>query len=138
MNKTVFVVEKGCYSDYHVVGIYEKLENAERIAKLVSDIDDLATVVEWTLNPMIEELNIGMEPYYISISEGGLVKQLYKESWDTTYDLSLRFFSDDNTIGGVVWAKDEQGAIKIANDFRIQMIAEGELRNPIEAERSKA
>ena len=53
--KSVWVIEEGEYSDYHVVGVYDSRESAETILASLPD-DDRPTIAEWPLNPCLDEV----------------------------------------------------------------------------------
>ena len=139
MKKTVWVVEQGEYSDYRVVGVFSSQKHAKTIANaLNADGSNEATVAEWPLDPVVDELRQGFSPYVVHMRYDGTVERC--EKWEiTSYELSgrvslwrrtqapaYRGLGIPDILTGTIWAKDEAHAIKIANEHRAQMIARGE------------
>lgn len=137
MNESVWVVEQGSYSDYHVVGVYSTQENAEMIAARINKNlgYDAATVDEWPLDPAVNELNRGLSGFRVTMLRDGSVHAVKPaERWEGVVfteeaDLSAYPFAGSPgpfMLIARVWARDEQHAVKIANERRIQMIAANE------------
>ena len=87
-NKTVWVVEKGSYSDYAVVGVFTSKEFAQQIADAINKPDDEdsyhgedATIAEWPLNPAVKELRNGLTQYLIHMLEDGTVERAVKQDF---------------------------------------------------------
>lgn len=114
--KTFYAVTAGEYSDYHIVAITDNKERAENIKKLYSD--------DYYSEPMIEEFFDGEakdEMFYC-----------VEHRTDGSYharpqDFDMRNFTDVNVVHECignwlkyyvdVFAKDENHAIKIAQDL---------------------
>jgi hypothetical protein len=137
--KSVWLIESGSYSDYHVSGVYLSKEDALRVAKFLGLGED--EVREWKLNPGIAELNKGLRQYRIVMRRDGTVENV--DTVDDPYDLdtcltvwdrpNAPFWKEkgikvQSAISGTVWARNDKHAIKIANEFRAQKIASGELK----------
>jgi hypothetical protein len=64
---SVFVIEQGSYSDYHVVGVFSTRENAETVlAALKAATEsyyDTPGIAEWPLDPAIDALRAGLKRY---------------------------------------------------------------------------
>lgn len=122
---TIWVVEKGSYSDYRVVGVFSSKENAQRVADYVG-----GDVAEWPLDPWADELNQGRSVYYVAMTRGGEVVNIYLDKDLYRHDSDrLTLHSSAKTkktyIAGHVFATDELHAIKIVNEIRAQRIADG-------------
>lgn len=141
--KNVWVVEKGQYSDYRVVGVYSTQENAQKVCELLNaehgpDAYDAASIAEWTLDPAIDQLNQGMSMWHVHMLRDGTtekVKQRDLDSYDMQGSCSIWRRSTTPLYAGrgipdvmsaTVWATDEKHAVKIVNEKRAQMIATGE------------
>lgn len=133
---SVWVVESGEYSDYRVVGVFSSKENAQQIADA---IDDDATVAEWSLNPAVHELRQGFTPYLVDMREDGTVERCelwgisgyelagYVRMWRRTRAPAFCNQPDKpDVLQALIWAKDDQHAVKITNEHRTRMIASGE------------
>lgn len=72
----VYVITKGCYSDYHVCGVAIDRQAANRLKKLYSDSVEEAYIEEYdTEKPLSvsERIDKGYMPYKIAISNGAIV-----------------------------------------------------------------
>ncbi len=138
--KTVWVVERGSYSDYRVVGVFSSKENAKYLCDMVNLTDsyDKATVAEWPLDPAITELHQGLSQHQVLMLEDGTTERVEKKEF-SVYDIAenvhmwRRTQAPDYKGKGIpdvlmatVWAKDETHAVKIVNEHRARMIATGE------------
>lgn len=128
-SKSIWVIEQGEYSDYHVVGIFSSKENAEKVLSIIEPSYDPPKIVEYKLDPGVEELNQGLTPYSVLMEANGDTVHVEKY---LVYDFnSTPKFSILRTIKrilAIVFATSETHAVKIVNERRIQMIANGELK----------
>lgn len=140
--KSIYVVEQGSYSDYSVVGVFSSKDNATRIAAAInegSDYDE-ATVEEWPIDPAIKELNQGKKQFYICMDIDGEVEIINEQNlatyglttnltvWKRTEAAAYRHKNISDAVHGVVWAKNEKGAVKIANEKRGMFIAANKMK----------
>lgn len=138
---TVWVIEQGEYSDYRVVGVFSSRENAEAVAALLGkeEYGDKPTVAEWPLDPVVNELHQGLKPYRVVMAADGTAEKCEPKNEVSAYDIksgvtiwerstapAYRGKGVQDCIHGIVWAKDEQHAVKVMNEKRAQMIASGE------------
>jgi hypothetical protein len=136
---TVWVVEQGSYSDYRVVGVFSSEANAKQIADALGGDTRDATVAEWPIDPVINELRQGFKRYLVDMRKDGTTERC--EPFEISgYDLagSVRMWrrtqapayrgkpDKPDILQADIWAKDETHAIKIANEHRTRMIASGE------------
>ena len=128
---SIWAIESGAYSDYHIVGVFSTRENAELMAKTIGGDKD---IVEWELDPSIDQLRQGLCCYYILMFNDGEVQHCYismpaSEPLPKPQIYTRRLRGQDELMMWVyVWAKDEQGAIKAANEIRTQLIAANQFR----------
>ena len=68
--KSIWVIEKGSYSDYRVVGVYSTKEGAELVCARINGEEScaLAVVSEWPLDPGVKAINQGWSPFVVNIS----------------------------------------------------------------------
>ena len=114
----VYVITKGCYSDYHIVGVSLDKERAEEIVKAVTEEP------EYLYKACVEEYDTDQ---FNNSSLRFLVN--YDSEWTAQYDeYDCREDYKQNTCFGensfVVYAKDKEHAIKIAQDMRAEYMAE--------------
>lgn len=142
MGKTIWVVEQGSYSDYHVVGVFTNRENAEIITNKINGaeyVSDRATLAEWPLDPAVKELNSGLKLFNVLMRQNGDVEQVEEREF-SSYSMnegSRLWQREDapayrgnpnkpNVLDATVYAKSKKHAVKIANEIRARMIADGE------------
>ena len=108
----VYVITKGAYSDYHIVAVVLDKQRAEEIVKAVSDS-------EWSF-AQIEEYDTDTfaTQYAYSISYYG--RRWYANIDEYTDHQSNHIYNDHSFL---VFAKDKDHAIKIAQDMRAEYLA---------------
>lgn len=138
MNTPVYLVTKGSYSDYSVYGIFADKELAEEYAAQISDRWDTAHVSPRTLMTSSDLPSPpGFRAYNIVMDRDGNTQKVQSEScanegdWYSLYDVEFENKKIKHVYTGRVnfvikTDKGEEGAIKIANERRIRLIAENE------------
>jgi hypothetical protein len=138
----IWLIEQGRYSDYHVVGVYDSEKKAREVADAINagDTSDEARVSSRVLNPGVDELRAGLRLYLVTIQRDGTVEkcklrdvsgydlmsppaQMWRRSTAPMYQGRDGF---PDVMWVTCWARDENHAIKIANEHRTQFIALGE------------
>jgi hypothetical protein len=132
-NATVWVIEDGDYSDYHVVGVFTSLQAAQTVRDAIGE----GTIAEWPLDPAVSELNQGLRFFSVRMLRDGTVEQaeptslqsysIGKECWIWRRSIApaYRGTGVKDCLCHSVFAEDEKHAIKIMNEKRLQMIAMG-------------
>lgn len=153
---SVWVVERGEYSDYKVLGVFSTPELAQRAADAANfgwtRYSDEATVEEWPLDPMLPaQLLQGFHLYMVRMTRDGQAFEVsgvdsyvntdveenasYMIDWSERRDSAYVTPSEAGHLVlhlcSTVWARDEQHAVKIVNEQRAQMIASGEWDRPV-------
>jgi hypothetical protein len=125
--KIVYVVMKGYYSDRHIVGICSTEDKADELALLASDSWEDAQVDEYVLDPLVPGRPEGTLPFYVIMRYSGDTDSVRREGIDLeSPSLSpANYYGRDNLIIFHCWATDEEHAVKIANERRTSLIAEG-------------
>ena len=111
MNK-VWIITKGQYSDYQIVRVFSKKELAEEYAKR----DYYCDIEEYPLDEPLPEAH-----FYIEMKKNGDVKTAHS----TTDVAGFRYFNY-GTPPNLEWVAntgDEQRAIKVVNEKRVQILA---------------
>ena len=125
MQKYVWVIEDGTYSDYHVVGIYSSKENAELANNLCS-----GEIRRFDLDPMMNEINSGMSRYLVIMYKDGNSEKVQESDLLFDFENKEEFYfpksNENRSLRAYVWAKDEEHALKIADERRIRMLTSGE------------
>lgn len=145
-NGTVWVIERGSYSDYRVSGVYSSKENAAAIAAEINKkAYDKAEVAEWPLDPGLDALNQGLKLFRVRMDRAGALKKI---GLSPAVEL-LQF--DPRSAGAWhiypwqgsqkspylevdVFARDKKHAVKIANERRLHLIASNEWPSVIDGE----
>jgi hypothetical protein len=125
----IYIVTSGSYSDYSIVGVFTDRDMAEKMAAATRDSNG---VEEWDTDILPDKVAQGYKPYRVEFGSN------WRTSGDVTrFSIDSHDYADEGYIhvqdgAGIwrtrlvvhCWAKDEEGAAKIANKKRAQM-AEG-------------
>lgn len=120
----LFMVADGDYSDYHVCGIYTTMKKAEE-AKEYYAADYGIQEIEADAIPDHPK---GMLLYEVDMEINGYVQDTRRRDCSDKPHFGAQkdyYLSDDYGVF-IMWAKDEQHAVKIANEKRAQLIANNE------------
>ena len=119
----IFLVTDGEYSDYHVKGAFSTKEKAEEAIILYSagNIEE-REIDEFPPHPK------GMLPYCVQMDIDGnsLVKRKNSQGFEFYEKDKWRPYGNNVDVCFYMWAKDEQHAVKIANERRTELIATNE------------
>lgn len=127
---TVYVVTKGCYSDYHICAVTFDKEKAERLRVLFegnSRLDE-ARIEEFDTDTH-EDLLLGRKRYYVSFRKNGdLYSADEKDTWGIEYfEPGIKEFPRSGACLVVnLYADNRESAIKIAAEKRAKYLAEKE------------
>lgn len=124
--QAVFLVTRGYYSDYRVCAVFTDKKLAQKYIDSFEKSYSEFRIENYKLNPFSKELKADYKPYFLRMEKDGTCTEIYVK------DSSYGFESEDLDIGFdihkdmylSVFAKDEKHAIKIANEKRVQLIAE--------------
>jgi len=115
--KTIYAVERGCYSDYSVDALFSTREDA-KLYRLAHGGD----VVERILDPDMTEYRAGRKPYRVIMNRAG-------DSRDVCIVEGMARDEDNfNTADEWIfylWATDKKHAVKISNERRTRHLAQG-------------
>ena len=132
----IYVVTSGSYSDYGIRGIFTTRENAQRYidAGRAGHYDDYNEIEEHTLNENIPLLLSGLQPYIVTMDLDGNNAQVEKAAASIPLHDKGKYrqksYTDDYVVfTTVVWSKNEEHAIKVANERRIAAVVDPEQQN---------
>lgn len=125
--KSVYIVSDGEYSDYIVRGIYSSRRLAEQAKKLFMADNDIQ---EMTLND-IPKHPAGTVLWAVVMDKEGTTYRIERASaigtilkWEPKSFRRLPVGVDyESVITFEVWAKNERGAVKVANERRAALLA---------------
>lgn len=141
----VYLLASGSYEDYHIISVFSDEELATKIANELGS--DNFWVETYELDADAEYVRNGLYCYFVEMRDNGDVNQVkIQESYYrlTTMKWSNPFFIEiqdhhfnKERMGGVgarwMWiyllARDEDHAIEIANEKRIELLSTGTWRN---------
>lgn len=110
----VYVITKGAYSDYHIVAVVLDKTRAEEIVKAVSD-------PKWSFGEArVEEYDTDTFATQYAYSVNYYDRRWYANIDEYT-DHQSNHVNNDHSF--LVFAKDEDHAIKIAQDMRAEYLA---------------
>jgi hypothetical protein len=129
MNKA-WLLTDGCYSDYRIVAVFTSIELAEA-AKAAGVGEDIE---EHDLDPEFQSPPAGMKLWHVCLDQDGSLPVFSNGRTSRPYVGSSHIGTElqkakcvGRTGGGWYafncWARDEEHAIKIANELRVQAIA---------------
>lgn len=121
---TLYMVTDGCYSDYRICGIYSTPEKAAH-AKLLFNADNEIEEIELDAVPSTPP---GLLPWNVKMDKNGNTDRVYRDSAETSPSYEWAPYGDAyaSFVLFRIWARDEDHAIKIANEKRVALIASGE------------
>jgi len=126
--KIAYVVTQGSYSDYSIRGVFDNKELAEQFIAAFSEAQryDAMEIEEWGLNPFKVELGKGYKPYFVRMDREGNSSEARISGSAYEYEGELEYGFDVNkNMYNHCFAKGSEHAIKITNERRVQLIADG-------------
>lgn len=106
----VYVIEKGCYSDRHIIGVVETEEEAKKICKVYSDDYDDATYEEYDTKQFTDNrirfVVVTDDKTWAVRTDDYDMWSLYKEN-SKVYDSEY-----------VIYAYSKEQAVKIVQDMK--------------------
>ena len=130
----VYIVTSGDYSDYHIEGVYSSQEIATESHKGEFNIE------EWKMDSGVAEQRQGLSRFHVMMLRDGSIHHIgpYWGDRQRPNDLPptayFQFSTQETFLVATfeMWAKDEQHAIKIANERRVNLIATNTWENLME------
>lgn len=143
----VYMVGRGEYSDFRIVGIFSTLEKAEAFRKAFPAegySSDYHEPAEYEVDvPLPDPASQGLSYYFVQLNRNGdvvnqgvrgegidsLTEEIpegmrwdwYKQKWNGMAYVDV---PKEQWIGTFnVWARDKEHAVKVANDWRVQVLA---------------
>lgn len=132
---TVYLVSSGEYSDYGIRAVFSTKELAELYIQSLGDpqgYTEKMMIEEYPLDENEAHIRDGFHPYQVRMERDGTTTKIRLDTWDASVASTV------SLVDGRYWretgrkelwvscvAKDEQHAVKIANEKRIQLIATG-------------
>lgn len=125
---TVWVVTSGQYSDYGIIAICSTKEKAERTKELTGADND---IFEMEVDEALNCVPVGFSGWSVDMNRHGEVRNIQKISVTTRdqlkaipYGTRIKYPNNvENCYNFGVVAKDERGAVKVANEKRAEIIS---------------
>lgn len=123
MNNKIYIITKGCYSDYHICAVTMDKSRAENLKRLFDSEYDKAEIEEYTLDEAQKNEYI----YYIDFQDNSS-PHIYIDEYSGFANSSnaLHVIEFSEYVRVCVRAKDEKHAMKIAQDEYARWKAEQE------------
>lgn len=128
----VYVITKGCYSDYHICAVTLDKEKAERLRKMFDSSCDEAEIEEWDTEATADLLS-GRKQYYVRFCQNGAVfsadqREYCLEYFNPGIKESFCFVKGQKVdlLDVELYADSREAAIKIAAEKRAKYLAEKE------------
>jgi len=124
---TVYIITAGEYSDYHICAVFSTREQAEAALPIFTSNYDYEwpEINEWKVDD-ISRYPPGFLPFTITMDNEGNTEQVERISATSFEHLLNGVMLPGSRCLFRIWARDEEHAVKIANEKRAQMIASGE------------
>ena len=122
----VYVLENGCYSDTHIVGVFSTRANAALAARIFRDD---ANITEWEVDAQVEAMRAGHTLYFVRLQrDTGDVLECDKS--DSSYGAFSDVVSEDvdKNLYTHCWAENREHAVKVAAERRRAYLALPEVR----------
>jgi hypothetical protein len=136
--KTIYAVNRGSYSDYSVRALFSTKEKAEAYMEEFPD-GEYNALEEYTLDPDSVSLKAkGYQLWHVLMLRDGSVERVNAQDWYFVHEAPRHWIwrrthaaayaakGIPDALNSTVLARDEKHAVKIANEKRVQMIADGE------------
>jgi hypothetical protein len=120
--KKIYIITTGDYSDYSIEGVFDSEEKADRYLEAFPTSD--ATIEAHEVNPYDEDIQAGYRTYEVVMDrQGGVISA--RQSNEPSYYAETLMSLDEKRLSSRAFTKSKERAIEIANERRIQMIADG-------------
>jgi len=121
--KMMYVITEG--GGFKSSAVFDKKELAEKFIGLFENSFDEFRIEEYVLNPYEKETNGGYNPFFLRMNKDGDCYEIKKSEYvsDFKNEKMVFGFCMHGDLYISVFAKDEKHAIKIANEKRIELIA---------------
>ena len=128
----VYVITKGCYSDYHICAVTLDKVKAEMLCKLFDCSCDEAEIEEFDTEAAADLLS-GRKPYYVRFCQDGALfsagrREYCLEYFNPGIKESFCFVKGQKVdlLDVELYADSREAAIKIASEKRAMYLAEKE------------
>ena len=125
--KKIYVVSSGEYSDYGIDAIFDSKDLAEKyISAFDQSCYDQMKIEEWELNPNENEVKKSRKAFLVRMDKQGNANEV--EWRDSAFglrntSLNISFTYNKELMNCYCFANDERHAVKIANEKRVQLLA---------------
>ena len=137
MSEEIYVVTQGCYSDYSVIAVFSTCEKAESFVRDYNERfsqggsgvwGDEATVETRDLDPVIPEY-LKLPQWFFNMKRDGSLSDSPSQ-WECGCfgdpKVACALGNTRSSIWCRIYAETPEAAVKIANEHRLQMIANEE------------
>lgn len=124
--KTIFIVTSGEYSNYSIDAVFSQKPDAEAYCKQPGWSQyGPPEIEEWEMDALVKPIRAGYVNYFIRMAQNGDVLDTWtRPAGQQVLGRTYGFDIHKNLIMEID-TKSQEHAVKIANDIRRQIIAEG-------------
>jgi hypothetical protein len=136
--KIIYAVSSGSYSDYRIDALFSSRKLAEDFMATITD-GDYNDIEEYEIDPpTVDLMRRGYSVWRVHMLKDGTTERVERMGndkydvtnmghriWERTKAPAYKGKGIPDILTSSVWAKTEQQAVKIVNEKRTQMIAEG-------------
>ena len=120
-----YVITSGCYSDYHICAVTLDEHKAEELKKVYEKTEwDEVSIEEYEIDAHYDRLMNGYKVYLVQFNRNGNIHSVGSDR--SPEDENIYETWCGYSLNVLVWAKDEESAIKIAAEKRAKYLAEKE------------
>lgn len=128
---TIYAVTSGSYSDYSICGVFSSKERAQAYidAGSLERYTDYNDIEEYVLDECVDEISRGLFPFRVIMYKDGSVHEVAPttpqiDKAQYVHWMDRAYWSPPQPWANFyVWAEIREGAVKIANERRIQALA---------------
>ncbi len=129
---TIYLVSSGDYSDYSVHAAFSTKDKAEKFIDAFAKPNySQFEIEERRLDPCEAEIKKGLSPYRVFMRKSGnsecsKMDDMYSIPIATEVELLTKTYHGKSSLRIEGWFKSKEHAVKVANEKRTAMIANGE------------
>ena len=121
---TIYIVTSGSYSDYGIRAVFDSKELAQKfIDKSSFDEYDPWGIEEYEINPNKDKIMNEYFYYFVRMEKNGNCKEVYKSRYFDGKIGVVHGFDVHTAMCCNMYAKNDEHAIKIANEKRMEVLA---------------
>lgn len=120
-----YVITSGCYSDYHICAVTLDERKAEELKMVYGKIEwDDVSIEEYEIDAHYDRIENGYRMYLVQFDRDGDIHHVASDR--SPGDENIYETCNGYYVNVLVWAKDQESAVKVAAEKRAKYLAEKE------------